>query len=1146
MKKWFQINLTIQLLLPLFASPSFCQTEVSTRLNNYISNIDRDYLVPVLIVLRDQADIHSLDEQLYRERAPLNIRAFTIITALKEKARSTQQDLTAYLSSQSRTNRITSRKSFWVVNMIRITAKPEVINELTKRTDIAEIDLDAEPGWDRPVSAGTTVPEAEGKASEGKASEGLKIINADKLWKLGITGAGRLVMNMDTGVDGMHPALAYKWRGRHAPASQAWFDPYENSTAPNDGEQHGTHTMGIMCGMESSTGDTTGVAFDAEWIAAKTIMGTSITSGNILALQWAMDPDNDPTTINDIPDVICCSWYDPNATDECSGIYKLTLDAVEAAGIAVVFSAGNQGPSSYTITKPKNINTNEVNTMSVAAIDGSKYMSGDMSPIAAFSSRGPSLCGGSGALLIKPEVSAPGVSVRSTVPGGGYAGGSAWSGTSMACAHVAGAVALLKQFAPGLTGRQIKTALYNTAKDLGTPGEDNIYGRGLIDVYAAFLSLGKPDSVPPASVCDLKAINPTSNSLDIVWTTPSDSSYGGVREYDIRYSGQPLNENNFSSSGVIRFNGVPEAAGSSASAKLEGLHFKSQYYFAVKSRDIWGNVSSISNIAAGTTYGVPLCSAEPESLTAGLNPDGLFKDTITISNISPHKSTLDYSVSLRNSIISDAGYSVNILSSGPAKSKHPGTKEQPIEESGGSLKGNGGPDKFGYKWIDSDASDGPLFVWNDISITGTEITNWTAADIFNSLDEGKAGPLQLGFSFSYYGRLFSHIWISTNGFISINDIASGAVFINTPLPRAAVPNGIIAAFWDDLDGSKSGGGGKVYYKQEKDRFIIQYTNWPLFSTAVPGVLTFQIVLYRSGKIMCYYKSVSGSTASATAGIENPEGTDGLQVVYNASYIKNNLAVKYEADPDWLIVPPVRGRLYNGSSADLEITFRPEGLPEGQYKMDLEIASNDPEHQVLIIPVKMNIAPVPVELTSFGAVQQNNEIVLSWSTASEKNNACFRIERKYGGKEWQEIFSINGKGSTSETSIYSYKDRITEAGSYSYRLKQMDYDGEANFSRIVEIKAIPPWKFKLQQNNPNPFNLSTEIKYSIPEKSFVSLRIYSITGELVKVLINGNMGPGYHSAEFNAAGLPSGIYICRMTAAGIQLSFTGSIKILLIK
>ena len=154
-----------------------------------------------------------------------------------------------------------------------------------------------------------------------------------------------------------------------------------------------------------------------------------------------MDPDNNPGTITDMPDVINNSWYDPTVTGECTSIYESTLISVEAAGIAVCFSAGNEGPGVSTITPPKNINTSLVNTFTIGNVNGNNVSY----PIESSSSRGPSICGGTGSLLIKPEVVAPGANVRSCIGTNSYA---LYTGTSMASPHAAGAILLLKEAFP--------------------------------------------------------------------------------------------------------------------------------------------------------------------------------------------------------------------------------------------------------------------------------------------------------------------------------------------------------------------------------------------------------------------------------------------------------------------------------------------------------------------------------------------------------------------------------------------------------------------------------------------------------------------------------------------------------------------------
>ncbi|HEX7356422.1 MAG TPA: S8 family serine peptidase, partial [Ignavibacteriaceae bacterium] len=485
-------------ILLLTATISFPQAEVSTRLQEALNKANPTDYIKVIVLLRSQVDLATLDQQLYAQKSTLQQRAYQVITALKQNAENTQNGLKEYFLQKSETAEVYTYEAFWISNMFAIEARSSVIYELMNRLDVAELDLDALLELDRPEKGPENVDGTE------SVEPGLRIINAHLLWAQGITGQGRLVMDIDTGVYPNHPALNYKWRGNHVPSNQAWFDP-AGTTTPSDCDGHGSHTMGIMVGRSQTTFDTVGVAPDAEWIAAKTICSSPHTSNSVAAFQWSIDPDGNPLTIDDMPDAINNSWYDPDVTNECSGIYKTTLDAVEAAGIAVIFSAGNNGPGTSTITKPKNINTNNVNVMCTAAIDGALYIGGNTNPIASFSSRGPSLCGGTGSLLIKPEVSAPGVNVRSSGTSTGY---NLLSGTSMAAPHVAGAVALLKQFAPNLTGKQILEALYNTAVDLGAAGEDNNYGNGLINVYAAFLSLGTPDSTAPDPITDLSAGSP--------------------------------------------------------------------------------------------------------------------------------------------------------------------------------------------------------------------------------------------------------------------------------------------------------------------------------------------------------------------------------------------------------------------------------------------------------------------------------------------------------------------------------------------------------------------------------------------------------------------------------------------------------------
>lgn len=429
--------------------------------------------------MREQADIQSLHQELYdRKDITLEQRSYEVITKLQNTANQTQGELKALLTAASVTGQVREFKAFWAVNLFYVEAKKDFIVSLLSRPDVGFIDKDGELKLDKYDKIEGVLANQKSESVNG-IEPGLCAIGVRGVWKLGYTGCGRKVMNIDTGVDGTHPSFSARWVG----GSAGWNDPTAPITAnPTDCDGHGTHTMGIMCGLDPATHDTIGVAFGAQWMAAQTICTSPHTSNTLAAFQWAMNPDGNSGTVTDRPDVINCSWYDPDVT-ACDVTYQNMFTNVEAVGIAIVFSAGNSGSGASTITFPKSISTTLTNTFCVAAVDA--YSCTVTPTIASFSSRGPSSCGGTGSYLIKPEVSAPGVNIRSAYLGSyGYL-----SGTSMAAPHVAGAIALLKEAFPTLTGEQIKLALYNTCTDLGAAGEDNNYGKGMINVYAAYLNL---------------------------------------------------------------------------------------------------------------------------------------------------------------------------------------------------------------------------------------------------------------------------------------------------------------------------------------------------------------------------------------------------------------------------------------------------------------------------------------------------------------------------------------------------------------------------------------------------------------------------------------------------------------------------------
>jgi hypothetical protein len=179
------------------------------------------------------------------------------------------------------------------------------------------------------------------------------------------------------------------------------------------------------------------------------------------------------------------------------------------------------------------------------------------------------------------------------------------------------------------------------------------------------------------------------------------------------------------------------------------------------------------------------------------------------------------------------------------------------------------------------------------------------------------------------------------------------------------------------------------------------------------------------------------------------------------------------------------------------------------------------------------SPVPVELTSFTADVTETNVTLKWSTATETNNQGFEVQRSKSGSEFETVGFVNGNGTTTEMQYYSYTDAGLVAGTYNYRLKQVDYDGSFEYFDAIVVEVGVPDVFALNQNYPNPFNPSTRIDFSLASDSKVTLKIYDLLGQEVATLLNSNLVAGVHYVNFDAAGVNSGVYFYRIEATGVN-------------
>ncbi|HUW10295.1 MAG TPA: S8 family serine peptidase, partial [Anaerolineae bacterium] len=413
-----------------------------------------------IIYLRAAADLAPA------RRVPEGLdRRTALVDVLRSTAESSQRELRAVLQQLQAEGHVQETQPLWIVNAVVVQGDAEALKVVANRPDVERIRANRRHRLDDPMPAASASPET--------TAWNVRAIGANRVWdELGISGQGTVVANMDTGVDWLHPALQPAYRGTAGNHDYSWFDATGTyPRAPNDGDGHGTHTMGTMVGYAPNTngGPRVGIAPGAHWIAVKVFDDERFTTDAILhqGFQWIIAPTDldganpDPGLA---PDVLNSSWGAPNIADPT---FWDDVEVIRAAGILPVFSGGNRGSLG-----PGSVGTPSgfPQSFSVAATDANELL-------ADFSSVGPSYWG-----EIKPDVAAPGEAILSTLPGGGYG---SMSGTSMAAPHAAATAALLLEANPLLSVDDLEHFISHTAYDLGAPGPDNQFGAGQIDAFAA-------------------------------------------------------------------------------------------------------------------------------------------------------------------------------------------------------------------------------------------------------------------------------------------------------------------------------------------------------------------------------------------------------------------------------------------------------------------------------------------------------------------------------------------------------------------------------------------------------------------------------------------------------------------------------------
>lgn len=470
--------------------------------------------VDCVVVFQEQAQLSTLPVGSSKQEKG------RYVFAQLQKQQAVQAPLRDFLVRQG-----VDYETLFIVNALRLKADRQLVHQIAQRREVARV-----------VSNPTIrLPRAEQAARHiglrsNQVEWNLSDIGADQVWAMGYRGQGVVVGGQDTGFEWTHPALMQQYRGNQGDTinhNYNWYDAIHeynplNGTptnpcgldlvAPCDDNVHGTHTMGIMVGADTA-GNAIGVAPEAQWVGVRNMeRGYGNPFSYLEAFQWFLAP----TDVNGegpnpdlAPHVINNSWYCPElegCNESNIGLLEMAVQHLRAAGIVVVASAGNSGSGCGSITELPAIFPA---SFAVGATDINQQ-------IAPFSSRGP-VYGTDSVLLVKPDVTAPGVLIRSAGLNGGFV---RLSGTSMAGPHVAGTVALMISANPALAGQvdTIETILRRTARPrlaaqdctplLGEQHPNAVFGYGIIDARAAveaaltqvISSTTRPDSARPVQV----------------------------------------------------------------------------------------------------------------------------------------------------------------------------------------------------------------------------------------------------------------------------------------------------------------------------------------------------------------------------------------------------------------------------------------------------------------------------------------------------------------------------------------------------------------------------------------------------------------------------------------------------------------------
>ena len=889
--------------------------------------------------------------------AKANLKAATKGKGKSQRAAAVYNALTATASASqaaaikvARAVKDSNPKSYWLTNSLLVTGDAKLARKLAAVKGVSGVHAQKIYPLVKPVEAKVAI-----LAAAGDPEWGVDLIGADDVWAEGILGSGIVVGSVDTGADFSHPALVNNYRGNNHDGTFThdynWWDPSSSCPGePCDNVGHGTHTMGTMVGGDGPGPFTpdTGVAPGAEWMTAKGCEDFGCTSESLLSSgQFILAPTDlagnnaDPTKA---PDVVNNSWGsdDPNDT-----FYLETVQAWRAAGIIPVFSAGNAGSGCGSAGTPGNF----LEVISLGATDINDN-------IADFSSRGPSPSG-----KVSPNISAPGVDVVSSVPGGGY---EAFSGTSMAAPHTTGTIALMLSAKTALLGDfdGVLNALNVTAIDrpddqCGTPDPSDddpnfVYGEGRIDAKAA-VDLVKSGGTLAGNVSDVATSDPI----------------GGAR----------VTANN----GEREFSTIADGNGD---------------YSVFLAAGTYAVTATAFGYAPSITPGVVVETDLTTTLDIALEALPRFHVTGTVSG-SEDGSPIE-------------GASVVALGTPvpAATTDAAGTYDLVLPIGTYTLRASaGGCTEVGTAEVTlSDADvvqDFSLFRKLDNFGHGCRgiAFDWVDASVQSALyGDEFAGRLRLPFDFDFYGATYTQVFLSDNGYLNFlgPDQYNG---FPVAIPNQSPPNAAIYPFWQDLAVDEV---ASIDYETigiaPNRAFVIEYSAMQVFGSS--SHVSFEVKLWENGNIdMLYGPNAAnpGDGRNAGIGIEDATGTDAFQFSFLEGLLEPNAAFRYERVPTGVIHgvvtdlndgEPIAGATVSATPSGRTATTAGDGsyslrLRPGSYELSIAatnyvtetsplviVDGDDITHDAALAAAVASVDPTTVEATVEFGETTDIDVILS--------------------------------------------------------------------------------------------------------------------------------------------------------------------------